>query len=141
MLSTIPYLFGKFLHRKLGAPVDIINAASGGAFGNDWCSWEQLTQIEQANVQRMIREETAAILDEMSAGFYRNDKLRVLDHTDWTLRRCDEARLGSARNVPDQMGRVLGDERVQESIKRLRKAVEQYRAAVEQLGAEPAAKP
>jgi len=60
-ISTIPYLFGKYLHRKLEVPVGVVNAASGGAFGHYWCSWDQLRQIEFENVSRMIREETAAI--------------------------------------------------------------------------------
>ena len=53
-ISTIPYLFGKFLHTRLGVPVGIVNAASGGAMGNYWCSLDELHEIDFGPVKRMM---------------------------------------------------------------------------------------
>ena len=60
-VSTIPYLFGKFLHRRLQAPVGIINAASGGAMGNYWCSMEELHKIDAPVVKEIMSEHDQAV--------------------------------------------------------------------------------
>ena len=62
-ISTIPYLFGKFLHRRLGVPVGVVNAASGGAQGNYWCSSEQLHGIDFWAVKEMMAEHDRAVAD------------------------------------------------------------------------------
>ena len=66
-VSTIPYLFGKFLHRRLRVPVGIINAASGGAQGNYWCSLEQLHAIDFWAVKEMMADHDKAVADWESA--------------------------------------------------------------------------
>jgi len=60
-LSTIPYLFGKFLHGQLQVPVGIINAASGGAEGNFWCSLEAMHAIDFWSVKQMMAAHDAAV--------------------------------------------------------------------------------
>ena len=60
-ISTIPYLFGTFLHRKLQVPVGIINAASGGAQGNYWCSLDELHKIDFWAVKEMMAEHDKAL--------------------------------------------------------------------------------
>jgi len=60
-VSTIPYLFGKFLHSRLRTPVGIINAASGGALGNYWCSMGELHKIEFPAVKEIMVEHDRAI--------------------------------------------------------------------------------
>jgi len=62
-ISTIPYLFGKFLHRRLQVPVGVINAASGGAQGNYWCSAEQLHKIDFWAVKEMMAEHDRAVAE------------------------------------------------------------------------------
>jgi len=62
-ISTIPYLFGKFLHRRLQVPVGMINAASGGAQGNYWCSLEELHQIDFWAVKEMMAEHDRAVAE------------------------------------------------------------------------------
>lgn len=60
-LSTIPYLFGKYLHGRLRVPVGIINAASGGAEGNFWCSPGQMHEIDFPVVKQMMAAHDAAV--------------------------------------------------------------------------------
>ncbi|NQT87470.1 hypothetical protein HQ560_11940, partial [bacterium] len=60
-VSTIGYLFGTYLHRALGVPVGIINAASGGAQGNYWCSLEELHAIDFWAVKEIMAEHDAAV--------------------------------------------------------------------------------
>jgi len=60
-IPTIPYLFGKFLHRQLGVPVGVINAASGGAQGNYWCSLDELNKIDYPAIKDMMTAQNAAI--------------------------------------------------------------------------------
>ncbi len=72
----------------------------------------------------------------MTPDFYRNDKLQPPDYTDWTIRRCNESRLGKARQVPDQMAHLMKDELLREKVEKLRQALREYREAVEQLGNE-----
>lgn len=60
-LSTIPYLFGKYLHSKLQVPVGVINTASGGAEGNFWCSLEEMQEIDFWAVKEMMATHNEAI--------------------------------------------------------------------------------
>lgn len=53
-ISAIPYMFGKFVHRKLKVPVGIINAATGGSYGNNWASREQLKKIDLQVIKDML---------------------------------------------------------------------------------------
>lgn len=62
-LSTIPYLFGKLLHAQLQIPVGIINAASGGAHGNFWCSLEEMHAIDFWTVKQMVAEHDQAVAE------------------------------------------------------------------------------
>ena len=62
-LSTVPYLFGKYLHSKLQVPVGIINAASGGAHGNFWCSVEHMGKIDFWTVKKMMAVRNKAVAD------------------------------------------------------------------------------
>ena len=59
--STVPYLFGKYLHSKLRVPVGIINASSGGAHGNFWCSIEHMRKIDFWTVKKMLAERDKAV--------------------------------------------------------------------------------
>lgn len=60
-VSAIPYMFGKFIHRKLKVPVGIINAATGGSYGNNWASREQLEKIDLQVIKRMLAETDARV--------------------------------------------------------------------------------
>ena len=60
-VSTIPYLFGKFLHRRLQVPVGVINAASGGAQGNYWCSMAELHKIDLPEFKEIMAEHDRAL--------------------------------------------------------------------------------
>jgi len=60
-ISTIPYLFGKFLHRRLQVPVGVINAASGGAQGNYWCSMDELHKIDLPEFKEIMAEHDQAL--------------------------------------------------------------------------------
>jgi len=60
-LSTIPYLFGKYLHGQLQVPVGIINAASGGAHGNFWCSLDEMHAIDFWAVKKMMATHDEAV--------------------------------------------------------------------------------
>ncbi len=60
-MSTIPYLFAKILHRQLKVPVGVINAASGGAAGNYWCSSEELHKIDFKAVKDMMATHDKAV--------------------------------------------------------------------------------
>ena len=62
-ISTIPYLFGKFLHTRLRVPVGIINAASGGAMGNYWCSLDELRKIDFSAIKDMMATRDKAVVD------------------------------------------------------------------------------
>ena len=62
-ISTIPYLFGKFLHRQLQVPVGVINAASGGAQGNYWCSLDELHKVDRGPVKEMMDAQDAAVAE------------------------------------------------------------------------------
>ncbi len=80
-LSAIPYMFGKFIHRKLKVPVGIINVATGGSYGNNWAARTELDKIDLDVIKRMLAVtdtrttlwETAAarqkILDNAKAAF------------------------------------------------------------------------
>jgi len=62
-ISTIPYLFGKFLHTRLRVPVGIINAASGGAMGHYWCSLDELHKIDFSVIKDMMAVRDKAVAD------------------------------------------------------------------------------
>jgi sialate O-acetylesterase len=94
---------------------------------------EMLLYGDAAKILRRKAERIADILGEITPDFYRNDNLRKINFTDWTIRRCNEARLGKAEQVPDQMVELMKDERLQEKIEKLRQALDEYRQAVEQL--------
>ena len=53
-VSTIPYLFGKLLHRRLKVPVGIINVAKGGSFGCEWATRAEMGKIEYEPVKELI---------------------------------------------------------------------------------------
>lgn len=59
-VSTIPYLFGKFLHRRLKVPVGIINAAKGGSFGCEWATRTEMAKIEYAPVKELLASTATA---------------------------------------------------------------------------------
>ncbi len=84
-------------------------------------------------ILRRKADRIADILGEMNPEFYRNDNLRKLNLLDWTIRRCNEARLGKAAQVPDQMVELMKDNRLREKVEKLRQALDEYRRAVEQL--------
>ncbi len=94
---------------------------------------EMLLHGDPAAILRRKADRIDGILDEATADFYANDNLRALDFTDWTIRRCNESRLGRAAGVPDGMAELLKDERLQQKLDNLRQAVEEYRKAVEQV--------
>jgi len=93
---------------------------------------EMLLYGDAAGILRRKSARIADILGEMTAEYYRNDKLRQLNYTDWTIRRCNESRLGKAGQVPDRMAELVKKTEVVQSIKNLRKALEQFRQAVSQ---------
>ena len=62
-ISTIPYLFGKFLHHRLQVPVGVINAASGGAQGNYWCSMAELHKIDLPEFKEIMARHDRAIAE------------------------------------------------------------------------------
>ncbi len=53
-VSVIPYMFGKFVHRKLKVPVGIINGATGGSYGNNWALRSELEKIDLDVIKRML---------------------------------------------------------------------------------------
>jgi len=60
-VSAIPYMFGKFVHRKLKVPVGIINAATGGSYGNNWAARSELEQVEFDVIKRMLAATDARV--------------------------------------------------------------------------------
>jgi len=94
---------------------------------------EMLLCGDAAKILRRKADRIAGILDELTPDFYQNDKLRQLDYTDWTIRRCNESRLAKAEQVPEQVADLINDERLREKVERLRRALDEYREAVEQL--------
>jgi len=60
-VSAIPYMFGKFVHRKLKVPVGIINAATGGSYGNNWALRSQLEKIDLDVIKRMLAATDARV--------------------------------------------------------------------------------
>jgi sialate O-acetylesterase len=53
-LSTVPYLFGQYLHRRLKVPVGIINIAQGGSYAREWCDRARLEQMNSPTVNAQI---------------------------------------------------------------------------------------
>ncbi len=100
---------------------------------------EMLLYGDAVAILRRKADRIGSVLDEMTPGFYQNDKLRQLDYTDWMIRRCNESRLGKAEKVPDQMTDLMKDKRLREKVERLGRALNDFREAVEQ--ADGAAKP
>jgi len=94
---------------------------------------EMLLYGDAAKILLRKADRIAEILGEMDADFYENDKLRTLNFTDWTIRRCNESQLSRAANVSDAMAKLLQDERLREKLDHLRKAVDEYRTAVGQI--------
>ncbi|MDE0736025.1 MAG: hypothetical protein OSB47_09395 [Pirellulaceae bacterium] len=61
--SAIPYLYGMFLHRYLKVPVGVINVARGGTLGQTWCLRDELTNIDNPIIKKVLADydaETAA---------------------------------------------------------------------------------
>jgi len=102
-----------------------------GAF--DAAKSEMLLYGDATNMLKRKADRIAAVLAEMNPEFYNNDKLKPLDYTDWTIRRCNEARLGKAAQVPDQMANLIKNKRLHDAIEKLRRAVSEFRETVEQL--------
>ena len=94
---------------------------------------EMLLYGDAAKILQRKADRIADILGEMTADFYRNDRLRAPDVLDWTIRRCNESRLGKAKPVPDQMAEAMKDEGLREKVQQLRQALDEYRKAAEQL--------
>ncbi len=94
---------------------------------------EWLLYCDATGILRSKADRIAAILDEIDPGLYRDDRLKRLDYTDWTIRRCNEARVRKASRVPDQMAELVKDKWLSEATEKLRKAVSEFRKAVGQL--------
>ncbi len=60
-VSAIPYMFGKFVHRRLKVPVGIINVATGGSYGNNRASRDELKKIDLDVIRRMLSEADARV--------------------------------------------------------------------------------
>jgi len=54
--SSVPYLYGMFLHRYLKVPVGIINVARGGTLGQTWCLRSELDNIDNAIVKTVLKD-------------------------------------------------------------------------------------
>lgn len=54
--SSVPYLYGMFLHRYLKVPVGIINVARGGTTGDTWCLREELDGLQHVTVKESLRK-------------------------------------------------------------------------------------
>ncbi len=74
----------------------------------------------------------ASILNEMSADFYRNDKLQQTNVIDWTIRKCHQARLQKAKPVPAQVTELTEAEGMREKIQMLSKALNDFRNSLEE---------
>jgi len=94
---------------------------------------EMLLYGNAAKILQRKADRMEAILEEMDAGFYEKAGLWALDYTDWTIRRCNESRLGQAKNVPEQMAEAMKDKDLQKKIEQLRKALDEYRQAAGRL--------
>ena len=94
---------------------------------------EMLLYGDAAGMLKRKADRIAAVLGEMNGEFYRNENLRQLDYTDWTIRRCNESRLRKAAQVPDQMAELMKNKPLGRSIRKLRQALKEYRQAVEKL--------
>jgi len=55
-VSTLPYLFAQYLHRRLKVPVGIINIAQGGSFSREWCSRELLAKMDSPTVAAALTD-------------------------------------------------------------------------------------
>jgi len=97
---------------------------------------EMLLYGDGSQILARKADRIADVLREIDPAFYDNDRLKTLDFTDWTIRRCNESRLGKASGVGEQLGELLKNEQLQEKIERLEAALDEYRKAVEQLGGE-----
>jgi len=94
---------------------------------------EMLLYGDVGKILNRKADRIAAVLDEISAEFYANDKLQALDYRDWTIRRCNESLASKAKQVPAQIAEAVKDKGLAEKIAKLRQALKGYRSAVEQL--------
>jgi sialate O-acetylesterase len=95
---------------------------------------EWLLYCDATGILRSKADRIAAILDEIDPGLYRDDRLKRLDYADWTIRRCNEARVRKAAGVPDQMADLVDNERLRGAMERLRRSTSEFREAVAQFG-------
>jgi len=54
--SSVPYLYGMFLHRYLKVPVGIINVARGGTLGQTWCLRGELDSIDNKIIKTVLND-------------------------------------------------------------------------------------
>ena len=63
-VSTVAYLFGQYLHRRLKVPVGIIKISMGGSFAREWCSRELLESIDSPTVNETIKKHDEKVKNE-----------------------------------------------------------------------------
>ena len=81
---------------------------------DDWPVLESFNLTEE--LEQEHRSAWYKMLDEIDPAFYQNDKLRAVDYRDWTIRRCNESRLGKAEQVSGQLTQMMRDARLRESV-------------------------
>ena len=120
------------------SPAEILSKWVGEAERNikklfDAAKSEMLLYGDAADILQRKADRIAEVLDEIDPDLYRDDRFKDLDFTDWTIRRCNEARLAKAAQVPEQMAELIKNKRLLEATEKLRRAVSEFRETVEQL--------
>jgi hypothetical protein len=119
----------KFLDDRYADMLDRI--IRQGAF--DAAKSELLLYGDAAGILQRKADRIAEVLDEIDPDIYRDGRFKDLDFTDWTIRRCNEARAAKAAQVPEQMAELIQNKRLQEATEKLRRAVSEFRETVEQV--------
>ena len=60
--SSVPYLYGMYLHRYLKVPVGIINVARGGTTGQTWCLRDELDNVDSEIIRTILNDYDAQTL-------------------------------------------------------------------------------
>lgn len=63
-VSSVAYLFGQYLHRRLKVPVGIIKISMGGSFAREWCSRELLEKMDSPTVNENIKKHDEKVKNE-----------------------------------------------------------------------------
>ena len=66
-VSTIPYLFAQYLHRRLKVPVGMINIAEGGTYAREWCDRTVLEKIDSPTLKHQMAIHDKKIVDDPQA--------------------------------------------------------------------------